>query len=42
MKMRSEIVPHLIGKPGQQVTTRIRRNNIEQDVIMGFKALFPI
>jgi hypothetical protein len=37
MKTRSEIVPHLIGKPGQRVTVRIRRNNIEQDVIMGFK-----
>ena len=36
-KTRSEIVPHLIGKPGQQVTVRIRRNNIEQDVIMSFK-----
>ena len=37
MKTRSEIVPHLIGKPGQKVTVRIRRNNSEQDVIMGFK-----
>src|ERR1700730_3406392 len=36
-KTRSEIVPHLIGKPDQQVTVRIRRNNIEQDVTMGFK-----
>jgi hypothetical protein len=35
-KTRSEIVPHLIGKPGQQVTVRIRRENIEQDVIMSF------
>lgn len=37
MKTRSEIVPHLIGKPGQRVTVRIRRNNIEQDVTMSFK-----
>ena len=37
VKTRSEIVPHLIGKPGQKVTVRIRRNNIEQDVIMAFK-----
>jgi hypothetical protein len=36
-KTRSEIVPHLIGKPDQQVTVRIRRNNIEQDLTMGFK-----
>jgi hypothetical protein len=36
-KMRSEIVPYLIGKPDQHVTVRIRRNNIEQDVTMGFK-----
>ena len=37
VKTRSEIVPHLIGKPDQQVTVRIRRNSIEQDVTMGFK-----
>jgi hypothetical protein len=36
-KTRSEIVPHLIGKPDQQVTVRIRRKNIEQDVTMSFK-----
>ena len=36
-KSRSEIVPHLIGKPNQQVTVRIQRNNIEQDVTMNFK-----
>src|SRR5215472_1370415 len=36
-KSRSEIVPHLIGKRNQQVTVRIRRKNIEQDVKMGFK-----
>ncbi len=36
-KTRSEIVPHLIGKPDQQVTVRILRKNIEQDVTMGFK-----
>ena len=36
-KTRSEIVPHLIGKPDQQVTVRIRRDNVEQDVTMGFK-----
>jgi len=36
-KSRSEIVPHLIGKANQQVTVRIRRNNIEQDVTMRFK-----
>ena len=36
-KKRSEIVPHLIGKPDQQVTVRIRRNNVEQDVTMSFK-----
>jgi len=36
-KTRSEIVPHLIGKPDQQVTVRIRRKNIEQDVTMRFK-----
>jgi hypothetical protein len=34
---RSEIVPHLIGKPDQEVTVRIRRKNIEQDVKMNFK-----
>ncbi len=34
---RSEIVPHLIGKPGKQVTVMIRRNNIEQDLTMPFK-----
>ena len=37
MKARSEIVPHLIGKPDQQVTVRILRKNIERDVTMGFK-----
>jgi hypothetical protein len=36
-KTRSEIVPHLIGKPGQHVTVRVRRNNIERDITMGFK-----
>ena len=36
-KTRSEIVPHLIGKPDQQVTVRILRNNIEQDLTMTFK-----
>lgn len=36
-KTRSEIVPHLIGKPDQHVTVRIRRENSEQDVTMGFK-----
>jgi hypothetical protein len=36
-KARSEIVPHLIGKPDQEVTVRIRRKNIEQDVTMSFK-----
>jgi len=36
-KTRSEIVPHLIGKPNQQVNVRIRRKNIEQDVTMSFK-----
>jgi Tricorn protease PDZ domain len=36
-KARSEIVPHLIGKPDQKVTVRIRRKNIEQDVTMSFK-----
>ena len=36
-KTRSEIVPHLIGKPDQQVTVRILRKNIEQDVTMSFK-----
>jgi len=36
-KTRSEIVPHLIGQADQHVTVRIRRNNIEQDVTMGFK-----
>lgn len=36
-KTRSEIVPHLIGKPDQQVTVRILRKNIEQDVTMRFK-----
>jgi hypothetical protein len=36
-KTRSEIVPHLIGKPDQQVTVRIRRQSIEQDVTMSFK-----
>jgi PDZ domain len=36
-KTRSEIVPHLIGKPDQHVTVRIRRKNIEQDVTMSFK-----
>jgi hypothetical protein len=36
-KTRAEIVPHLIGKADQHVTVRIRRNNIEQDVTMGFK-----
>jgi len=36
-KTRSEIVPHLIGKPDQQVSIRIRRKNIEQDVTMSFK-----
>ena len=36
-KTRSQIVPHLIGKANQQVTVRIRRNNIEQDVAMSFK-----
>ena len=35
-KTRSEIVPHLIGKADQQVTVRIRRKNIEQDVTMRF------
>jgi hypothetical protein len=35
-RTRSEIVPRLIGKPGQQVTVRIRRTNLEQDVIMSF------
>jgi hypothetical protein len=35
-KTRSEIVPHLIGKPNQQVTVRIRRKNVEQDVTMNF------
>jgi len=36
-KTRSEIVPHLIGKSDQQITVRIRRKNIEQDVTMSFK-----
>jgi len=36
-KTRSEIIPHLIGKPDQQVTVRILRNNIEQDLTMTFK-----
>src|ERR1035438_2495083 len=36
-KTRSEVVPHLIGKPDQKVTVRIRRKNIEQDVTMSFK-----
>jgi hypothetical protein len=36
-KTRSEIVPHLIGRVDQHVTVRIRRNNLEQDVTMGFK-----
>ena len=36
-KGRSEIVPHLIGKPDQHVTVRILRNNIERNVTMGFK-----
>ena len=36
-KTRSEIVPHLIGKPDQHVIVRIRRQNIEQDVTMSFK-----
>jgi hypothetical protein len=36
-KTRSEIVPYLIGKPGQQVTVRILRQNIERDVTMSFK-----
>ena len=35
-KTRSEIVPHLIGKPDQKITVRIRRKNIEQDVTMSF------
>ena len=35
-KTRSEIVPHLIGKADQQVTVRIRRKQIEQDVTMRF------
>jgi len=34
---RSEIAPHLIGKSDQQVTVRIRRNNVEQGVTLGFK-----
>ena len=36
-KTRSEIVPHLIGQPDQNITVRIRRKNIEQDVTMSFK-----
>jgi hypothetical protein len=36
-KTRSQIVPYLIGKPAQEVTIRIRRKNIEQDVTMSFK-----
>lgn len=36
-KTRSEIVPHFIGKSDQRVIVRIRRNNIEQDVRLGFK-----
>jgi len=36
-KTRSEIVPHLIGKSDQQVTVRIRRQNVEQDITMSFK-----
>jgi hypothetical protein len=36
-KRRSEIVPHLIGKPGQNVIVRIRRKDFEQDVTMSLK-----